>query len=168
MSTPPDIDWNDLRAVQDEITRWAQETFPHRTDHHAAYKLNMEEIPELMMHKKEKGTEDIGPELADCLILLLDLASLWEVDVVEALRAKMAVNYGRSWNMDANGIMQHVPLVDDSEATVIITPVTTGLVTGMRCPGCNSTDSIVHAPVTSIYLYHCNLCGRDFDDDIPF
>lgn len=100
--------WNNMRAVQDEITRWATETFPHRTDHHALYKLVLQEVPELLTHKKEKGTEDIGTELADCFILLLDLASLWEVDVVDAIRAKMAVNYARKWTQDENGIMQHI------------------------------------------------------------
>lgn len=161
MSTPPDINWNDLRAVQDEITRWAQETFPHRTDHHAAYKLNMEEIPELMMHKKEKGTEDIGPELADCLILLLDLASLWEVDAVEALRSKMAINYGRTWNMDVNGIAQHLPLQDDSHA-----PAVEPFVNGVRCPGCESRQ-VVHASPLSYFTYRCVVCDNEFDDDIP-
>lgn len=101
--------WQDIGAVQAEITRWAQATFPHRTDHHAIYKLMVEEIPELAMHKKENGTDGIGPELADCFILLLDLASLWGVDVADAIETKMRINYARTWNKDPDtGIMQHV------------------------------------------------------------
>jgi NTP pyrophosphatase (non-canonical NTP hydrolase) len=111
-----DIDWTNIQAVQDEITCWASNRFPHRTDHHAIYKLMVEEIPELAMHKKEKGIEGIGPELADCFILLLDLASLWEIDVVDAIRSKMAINYNREWKQDSNGIMQHVsPPPGDSD-----------------------------------------------------
>ncbi len=159
MSTPPDIDWNNLRAAQDEITRWATEQFPHRTDHHAIHKLMVEEIPEMAMHKKEKGTEEIGTELADCLILLLDLASLWEVDVVDALRAKMEINYLRKWDQDANGIMQHVPVIHPAVTEVDLSQV--------ECPNCKA-KSTEAAAVTSIYQYHCQLCDHYFDDDIPF
>lgn len=154
MSSPPNIDWNNLRAAQDEITRWASEQFPHRTDHHAIHKLMVEEIPEMAMHKKEKGTETIGTELADCLILLLDLASLWEVDVVDALREKMAINYARSWAQDANGIMQHVELDPDK-------------ITGVQCPRCGNEDIEAAGP-TSLLMYNCRKCNTQFDDDIPF
>lgn len=157
MSSPPDLDWNNLRQVQLEITRWAQETFPHRTDHHATYKLNMEEIPELMMHKKEKGTENIGTELADCFILLLDLGSLWGVDVAQAIEKKMRVNYARQWNMDANGIAQHVKIGTTAEVDL----------SQIECPNCKA-KSTEAAAVTSIYQYHCQLCDHYFDDDCPF
>lgn len=171
MSNPPDIDWNNLRAVQDEITRWASDRFPHRTDHHAIHKLMVEEIPEMAMHKKEKGTEAIGTELADCLILLLDLASLWEVDVVDALREKMGINYARSWAQDANGIMQHVEEVGPPE-----------LKGEYPCPSCQqpapsraltpeeSAEAIVQwgnqgiCPFDSI----CLGCHQMFDSSCPF
>jgi len=106
------INWTDIRVVQAEITRWAQERFPHRTDFHALHKLVLSEIPELVTHKKEHGTEDIGLELADCFILLLDLGSLWGVDIASAIQNKMAVNYLREWDKDENGIMQHKRIPD--------------------------------------------------------
>lgn len=108
MDSPPNINWESLMEVQLEIFRWANEQFPHRTDHHAIYKLVVEEIPELMMHKKEKGMSGIGLELADCFILLMDLACIWGVDLSVAIQEKMKINYARQWNMDANGIMQHI------------------------------------------------------------
>lgn len=104
---PHEVNWNNIQSVQEEITRWASQQFPHRTDHHAIYKLMVEEIPELATHKKEHGTHDIGPELADCFVLLMDLASLWGVDVAEAIHEKMKINYTRTWVRDVNGIMQH-------------------------------------------------------------
>lgn len=111
MSNPPDsVKWHLIQDVQLEITRWADEQFPGRTDHQTVYKLVVHEIPELMVHKKEKGTAGIGTELADCFILLMDLASMWGVDLTEAIRAKMEINYGRIWERDAHGIMQHVPI----------------------------------------------------------
>lgn len=143
--------------VQDEITRWAQERFPHRTDFHAIYKLVVEEVPELMVHKKEKGVATIGTELADCFILLLDLASMWEVDIAQAIHEKMQTNYSREWNKDENGIMQHVKIDLDPEK-----------ITGVKCPHCGNEDKIESAAATSIFLYHCTACGENFDDDIPF
>lgn len=169
MSNPPDIDWNDLRAAQDEITRWASEQFPHRTDHHAIHKLMVEEIPEMAMHKKEKGTEAIGTELADCLILLLDLASLWEVDVVEALRTKMKTNYARQWKMDNNGIMQHTP--DNplrhctnpnmtSEAAEMLAAIKTGRCTFYPDCYCGAEVKPVPEPARQelVYCPYCRSC----------
>lgn len=157
MSSPPDINWNDMSQVQAEITRWAQDRFPHRTDHHAIHKLMVEEIPEMAMHKKEHGTGTIGTELADCFILLFDLASLWKVDIAHAIFEKMQINYARQWNMDVNGIMRHVPVKVDS-----LIPE------GLVCPHCGNGYMIETAAVTSIFQYHCTACGENFDDDIPF
>lgn len=159
MSNPPDINWNDMSQVQAEITRWAQEKFPHRTDHHAIHKLMVEEIPEMAMHKKEHGTGTIGTELADCFILLFDLASLWKVDMAHAIFEKMQINYARQWAQDENGIMQHVSTQDDSAATV--TPIK-----DMRCPSCNA-EEVTHTQDPD-FLYQCLLCSRKFNHDCPF
>lgn len=104
-----DIEWGDMRQVQAEITRWAENRFPGRTDFAALSKLVLHEIPELLTHKKEHGTQGIGPELADCFILLFDLASMWNVDMIHAIATKMEINYERQWTRDENGIMQHIP-----------------------------------------------------------
>lgn len=154
MSTPPKIDWNNLLDVQQEIHRWASEQFPHRTDHHAIYKLVVEEIPELMMHQKEKGMAGIGLELADCFILLMDLASIWGVDLDDAIYEKMQVNYARRWNKGANGIMQHVA-----------TPVTITPIPKMQCPSCGAEE--IRETNRTDYLYQCLVCNHTFNDDCP-
>lgn len=101
-------DWNDLRAAQLEITRWADGTFPARSPYKALTKLVMHEVPEMLRHVEENGTETVGPELADCLILLFDLATLWEVNIPEALKQKMAINYQREWvKNEESGLYQH-------------------------------------------------------------
>lgn len=155
MSNPPDINWNDMSQVQEEITRWAQERFPHRTDHHAIHKLMVEEIPEMAMHKKEHGTGTIGTELADCFILLFDLASLWKVDMAHAIFEKMRINYARQWNMDENGIMQHV------KGKVHITPIPR-----MQCPSCGAEE--ITDTDTLGFLYRCLSCSNVFNDECPF
>lgn len=103
------VDWNDMRMVQAAITFWANAQFPHRTDHQALSKAVLEEIPELLQHKREHGTESIGEELADVFILLMDLATLWKVDLPTAIRDKMLINYDRTWHVDPkSGIAQHI------------------------------------------------------------
>ena len=162
MSSPQvPVIWCMIDDVQREITRWADEQFPGRTDHQTVFKLMVHEIPELMTHKKEKGIEGIGTELADCFILLMDLASMWEVNLTDAIRAKMEVNYQRTWERDAHGIMQHVkmpPARPDEPVKV----------EGVKCPHCGNGYMIETAAVTSIFQYHCTACGENFDDDIPF
>lgn len=121
----PEIDWTSINAVQEEIHRWASQQFPHRTSFEALTKLVMHEVPELLIHEKEKGIDTIGTELADCFILLMDLASIWNVNLPRAIRAKMEINYNRTWRIGAGGLMQHVPVKDDSAAT-------------LSCPRCGS------------------------------
>lgn len=173
MSNPPDINWNDMSQVQAEITRWAQERFPHRTDHHAIHKLMVEEIPEMAMHKKEHGTGTIGTELADCFILLFDLASLWKVDMAHAIFEKMQINYARQWQMDDNGIMQHTktPLYNctnpnmTSEAKRVLLQADSG-----RCryyPDCYcGTELKPPAEPVRVDLVYCPYC-RSCSHTIP-
>lgn len=171
MSNPPDINWNDMGQVQDEITRWAQERFPHRTDHHAIHKLMVEEIPEMAMHKKEHGTGTIGTELADCFILLFDLASLWKVDMAHAIFEKMQINYARQWERDVHGIMQHVEEVEPPEPRGVY-----------PCPNCQqpassraltpeeSAEAIVQWGNQSVCPFDsvCLGCHQMFDSNCPF
>lgn len=156
MSSPPDdMSWGRFDDVQREITRWADEQFPGRTDHQTLHKLVLHEVPELLTHKKEHGTEGIGTELADCFILLLDLASMWDVNIMEAIRAKMETNYQRIWERDAHGIYQHVV------GKVTITPIPK-----MQCPSCGAEE--IRETNRTDYLYQCLVCNHTFNDDCPF
>lgn len=174
MSNPPDdISWGRFDDVQHEITRWADKQFPGRTPHQTIFKLMVHEIPELAIHLKEKGTEGIGTELADAFILLLDLASMWDVNVMEAIRAKMEINYGRIWERDAHGIMQHVKGK---------TPSVTSEPGPYGCPNCPSgtpsrmltpeerTEVVVQWGNQSVCPFDslCLNCKQLFASDCPF
>jgi NTP pyrophosphatase (non-canonical NTP hydrolase) len=103
------LDWDSMSVAQKAINDWANKTFPDRVPEASLVKLVMEEIPELLAHRKEKGTEGISGELADCFILLLDLATIWDVDVGTALFQKMSVNIQRQWTHDpATGFYNHI------------------------------------------------------------
>lgn len=159
--SPDNIVWGRFDDAQREITRWADEQFPGRTDHQTLFKLVMHEVPELLVHKKENGVEGIGTELADCFILLLDLASMWDVNIVEAIRAKMEINYRRIWERDTHGIMQHVKMAPQR-------PDIPRRIDHQNCPSCGKTHNIFSTPPNSKWAYICYDCGNEFNDDIPF
>jgi NTP pyrophosphatase (non-canonical NTP hydrolase) len=101
--------WGHIRDVADYINAWANHAFPGRAPKAALTKLVMEEIPELLTHLKTEGERGIGQELADCFILLMDLAVIWKVDLPNAIRYKMAMNETRQWTKDAEtGHYQHI------------------------------------------------------------
>lgn len=107
----PGVDprWGHMRDVAEYINAWANQTFPGRAPKAALTKLVMAEIPELLIHLQKEGEEGIGQELADCFILLMDLAVIWKVDLPNAIRSKMAMNESRVWTKDAEtGHYQHV------------------------------------------------------------
>ena len=93
-------DWTNIYDAMGSINAWADRTFPRRSLDATLSKLVLEEIPELLTHKKNLGVEGIGEELADCFILLLDLAMIWGVDLPAALRSKMLKNANRTWDYD--------------------------------------------------------------------
>lgn len=100
-------DYNDMLEARDRIHRWANETFPSRIPESSLFKLVMEEIPELLMARKEG--KDITGEMADCFILLLDLCAIWGIDPARAIHAKMMTNMNRKWQLDAQtGFYNHV------------------------------------------------------------
>ena len=112
-----DVVWDSMASVSAYVHEWANNTFPGRSPTAALTKLTMEEIPELLMHRKTNGTEGIGQELADCFILLFDLAQIWGVDLPFAIKDKMAVNERRMWSKDRdtghyNHVTLHVPEVN--------------------------------------------------------
>ena len=93
---------NSIREVQTNIAAWADTVFPHRTVNDALTKLVMEEIPELLL--------DPSPEeLADVLVLVLDVAHLMGVDIQQAVHDKMEINRKRRWIINAKtGLLNHI------------------------------------------------------------
>jgi NTP pyrophosphatase (non-canonical NTP hydrolase) len=111
MTDKPAINWDSMADAASAINDWANRTFPGRGPRSSLNKLNMEEIPELLTHLKEHGTDRIGEEWADCLILLLDLAVIWKVNPAEAIQRKMEINNHRMWRKDdETGAYNHVAI----------------------------------------------------------
>lgn len=104
-----DVDWNNIEQAREYVTEWANRTFPGRTPGQALSKLVLHEIPETLMAIKEgKPTSEMELEFADLLILILDLGSLWGINIPRGLARKMEINEHRMWLRDVDGIAQHV------------------------------------------------------------
>ena len=122
-----------VQTLQDNIKQWSDDTFGnHRTGKPIAYHLKKEidevidAIDILRAAGNNKGLpwrERYGDirksqrrvkfELADCLTLLLDIASHEYINVSELLDAteeKLEINKKRKWGEpDENGVVEHMP-----------------------------------------------------------
>jgi len=94
-----------INAIMIDIYNWAQEVMPNRVPADAIKKLSMEEVPELWRALKEEGHVDEG-EIADVLILALDICAMSNIDPANAIKKKMAINRQRRWKFEY-GVLQH-------------------------------------------------------------
>jgi NTP pyrophosphatase (non-canonical NTP hydrolase) len=94
--------------LQIQISEWAEKDIPERTPMSGLQKLAFEELPELVRAVSREF--DVDGELADCMILLFDVATLLGVDVHAAVTEKLKENRSREWvkNPDT-GFYNHVP-----------------------------------------------------------
>lgn len=83
-----------LRDLQIEVVDWADSISPLRQPKDAVVKM-VSETSELL--DAVLNDRDVEGELGDCIILLLDLAEMHNVDLIEAGWRKMGINRKRSW-----------------------------------------------------------------------
>lgn len=95
----------ELKVIQRAIWKWANTIMPERTPADAIKKLSMEEVPELWRALKERGAIE-EDEVADCLILLLDICEMSGIDPIDAIQTKMVENLSRTWKFEY-GVLQH-------------------------------------------------------------
>lgn len=95
-----------MDSFQKEAFEWSSATFPHQTQHSQISHLR-KEVEELAL------TPEDGSELADCLILLLNLASMAGLDLLTEARRKLEINRRRTWGApDADGVCHHTGQAD--------------------------------------------------------
>ena len=83
-----------LGELQEDVVQWADGIAPDRKPKDAVVKL-VSETSELLDAVLNHG--DVETELADCLILLTDLADMYGIDLITAALRKMQVNRKRGW-----------------------------------------------------------------------
>jgi hypothetical protein len=102
MRIAPQLVASPLDAITRELMDWQRETFPHGTPASCVAHL-VEEVAELSANPTDAS------EIADCYFLIVGAASRAGIDLVSALREKLAVNRARAWgHPDANGVVNHV------------------------------------------------------------
>lgn len=107
------MDWDLLggtvNKLQQEINEWQMKTFKS-SDKVSKYRHLEREIKELG-EAIEWGspTTPVAMEIADCLMLLYGIASLYNIDVIEALSKKLEINKKRKWGSpDKEGVVEHI------------------------------------------------------------
>lgn len=95
-------DWDCISSAQRMVTIWASKQFPKRSANGVYLKL----YGELYESIRDPSSPH---ELADVFILLLDLASMQNINLAKALAEKMEINAAREWLFDgATGLAQHI------------------------------------------------------------
>lgn len=99
------------RAWQNRIGTWGDITFPHSNKHTILSHLQ-EEIKELaeLVQNENADIADVRMEVADVLLLSVQLAHRYKFNAIEAADQKMKINRKRKWNTDAEegGHWKHV------------------------------------------------------------
>lgn len=97
---------HDIREMQGVVVDWADRILGNRDPRKTAMKLTAEsvEVQEAIAYLED---DCAGSELADVLILLLDLAHLKGIDLAAEFERKMKVNNERHWKAGP-GCFQHV------------------------------------------------------------
>lgn len=95
-----------LDAMTREVLDWIQPMLPdnRRDSMNTSIKLS-EEASELTQAIYSRG-KNVGEELADILILLVDIAYMHGIDLQEEFNEKMNVNRKRTWNIE-KGALKH-------------------------------------------------------------
>ena len=95
-------------TLQARLWLWSQNTFGHGQREQGVYAHLIREITEL--------GEDLadGGELADCAMLLFDLASHAGVDLLEEVEKKFVINQIRKWGpLEPDGSILHIKEVNN-------------------------------------------------------
>lgn len=98
MTPRTDISY-DLRELRDLITNWCDQVHPDRTADQMIEKLK-EEFAEFAARPLDAW------EVADIMIILIDLCDDLGFDIAKIITRKMDINKKRTWHID-NGILHH-------------------------------------------------------------
>lgn len=98
-----------LMTLQGRISAWATETFgeeAHGQRMGGVYAHLVKEVKEL---GEKLGTMGAVEELADCTILLFELATFHNVDLYTEVEGKFAINQTREWgDIEEDGSILHI------------------------------------------------------------
>lgn len=88
----------DIKELTEEVVDWVSGALPDRGVKGTAKKL-CEEVVELFEAVITEDIDEIGEEIADCMILILDIADCYYIDIPMEVRRKLEINKKRSWRV---------------------------------------------------------------------
>lgn len=94
--------------IQSDITDWAEKTFKSQN---AMSKFNHleKEVLELRNAIENADLDNIREEIADCMILLFNLAGYYQINAIESVLKKHEINKKRTWGEpDEFGVCEHI------------------------------------------------------------
>lgn len=104
-----------LFEIEDQasVTQWARETFGRPKSSWALWErclIEVEEAEDVLREWAVGHTNyaELGPELADVLIVLYQVASQLGLNLNDEVAKKMKINRERKWSINDDGTGQHV------------------------------------------------------------
>lgn len=153
----------DILDFQKEVGKWAVRTFKGQTVRSCAIHLE-KEVKELKKALEGRDTTKIGMELADCYLLLLDIAYRLDIPLQRAAEIKHQINQDRKWQEpDESGVYEHVREEEERETDFFYKACGHRFLIIHTCPECRT-----HAEYR-----RCPRCGRitldgDYADEAGF
>ena len=102
---------NELQKLINDISDWAESQFPNQPTLSKCKHLE-KEAKELSEAMSNIWRGEAKTELADCFMLLLNIASRLKLDasgVIQIIRVKLEINKSRKWGKpDENGVVEHI------------------------------------------------------------
>jgi uncharacterized protein YabN with tetrapyrrole methylase and pyrophosphatase domain len=103
---------NHLQDLQNNIHKWSKKVFGTDLKRKEGLANHLkEEAAEVKAAVWANNRHDLKYQLADCLIIMLDLARLYDItadEIIIATKDKMITNYSRKWEgPDQHGMYHH-------------------------------------------------------------
>lgn len=95
-----------LSDVTSRVLEWIDKIAPGRKPIDTTIKL-VAETAELLDAVANKDQDAVAEELADCLICMVDIANMYDINLISVALRKMEVNRQRQWKME-DGVLRRI------------------------------------------------------------
>ena len=95
-----------LAILQHTVVKWADQIAPQRQPKDTVVKM-VSEVAELLDAVLNKDPSAVRGEIGDVIILLVDIANMYDIDPVTAGLDKMVINKQREWEIK-DGVMRRI------------------------------------------------------------
>jgi len=101
-----------FKETQKSISEWARKTFgdPKIDSLNTKFRGEVDELGLTLKHASSGELQllDIRQELADCQILLVQIADYFGQNLGQCVDEKMNANRDRTWKISGDGVGQHI------------------------------------------------------------